>query len=115
MLSLGGLSGAALANELDVLNEPPPGVQHIIDDAGVLNKTTRKALNDELSRLEVCSRATALLTHRHNSPSLVPASLRPSKKPLHSVESPRSLSWPLQGGQPLELPPCIPAGEKLQG
>jgi uncharacterized membrane protein YgcG len=58
VLSLGGLSGAALANELDILNEPPPGTQHVIDDAGVLNKTTRRALNDELSRLEVCSTAS---------------------------------------------------------
>ena len=58
MLSFGGLSGAALANELDILNEPPPGTQHVIDDAGVLNKTTRRALNDELSRLEVRSPAS---------------------------------------------------------
>ena len=51
MLSLGGAGGAALANELDILNLPAPGTQHVIDDAGVLNKTTRKGLNDELSRL----------------------------------------------------------------
>ena len=53
MLSFGGVGGAALANELDILNQPAPGTQHVIDDAGVLNKTTRKGLNDELSRLEV--------------------------------------------------------------
>ena len=55
MLSFGGVGDAALANELDILNQPPPGTQHVIDDAGVLNKTTRKGLNDELSRLEVCT------------------------------------------------------------
>lgn len=53
MLSFGGFSGAALANELDVINEPKPTKQHVIDDAGVLNKTNRKGLNDELTRLEV--------------------------------------------------------------
>jgi len=53
VLSFGGVGGAALANELDILNLPAPGTQHVIDDAGVLNKTTRKGLNDELSRLEV--------------------------------------------------------------
>ena len=52
MLSIGSVGGAAFANELDILNQPPPGTQHVIDDAGVLNKTTRKSLNDELSRLE---------------------------------------------------------------
>ena len=55
MLSIGSVGGAAFANELDILNQPPPGTQHVIDDAGVLNKTTRRGLNDELSRLEVCT------------------------------------------------------------
>lgn len=53
-LTFGGLpSGAALANELDVLQAPKPGAQHVIDDAGVLNRTTKKTLNDELTRLEI--------------------------------------------------------------
>ena len=61
VLSFSGIGGAALANELDILNQPPPGTQHVIDDAGVLNKTTRKGLNDELSRLEVGSRSAPSL------------------------------------------------------
>lgn len=60
MLSFGGVSGAALANELDILNQPPPSTQHVIDDAGVLNKTTRKGLNDDLTRLEVRAADAAL-------------------------------------------------------
>lgn len=32
---------------------PKPTSQHIIDDAGVLNRTTKKAVNDELTRFEV--------------------------------------------------------------
>ena len=43
----------ALANEFDVLNEAKPSSNYIIDDANVLNKTTRKTVNDQLSRLEV--------------------------------------------------------------
>ena len=53
LLSFGGFSDMALANELDVINEPKPTKQHVIDDAGVINKTNRKGLNDELTRLEV--------------------------------------------------------------
>lgn len=43
----------ALANEFDILNEPTPTKNYVIDDANVLNKTTKKSVNDELSRLEV--------------------------------------------------------------
>ena len=43
----------ALANEFDILNEATPTKNYVIDDAGVLNKTTKKSVNDELSRLEV--------------------------------------------------------------
>ncbi len=43
----------ALANEFDIMNEPRPTTNYVIDDAGVLNKTTRKSINDQLSRLEV--------------------------------------------------------------
>ncbi|CAL8465281.1 g4816 [Coccomyxa elongata] len=42
----------ALANEFDILNEPTPTKNYVIDDANVLNKTTKKSVNDELSRLE---------------------------------------------------------------
>ena len=38
-----------------MLNEPKPSSNYIIDDANVLNKTTRKSVNDQLSRLEVGS------------------------------------------------------------
>jgi uncharacterized membrane protein YgcG len=53
VLAAGSLSGSALANELDVLSTPKPTTQHIIDDAGVLNRTTKKAVNDELTRFEI--------------------------------------------------------------
>eukprot|EP00891_Asterochloris_glomerata_P007750 jgi/Astpho2/7750/Aster-07592 len=52
MLSLSSLSGAALANEFDVVNSPTPELSYYIDDAGVLNKTTKKAINDRLYKLE---------------------------------------------------------------
>lgn len=48
----------ALANEFDILNEPTPTKNYIIDDAGVLNKTTKKSVNDELLRLEVSDPAS---------------------------------------------------------
>ena len=35
------------------MQTPKPTTQHIIDDAGVLNRTTKKAVNDELTRFEV--------------------------------------------------------------
>ena len=52
LLTLGS-SGAALANEFDLLSAPTPTTNFILDDAGVLNKTTKKSINDELSKLEV--------------------------------------------------------------
>lgn len=51
----------ALANEFDILNEPKPTTNYVIDDAGVLNKTTKKSINDQLSRLEV--RSSTVLQH----------------------------------------------------
>ena len=66
------MSGSALANELDVLNEPPPTRQHVIDDAGVINKTNRKGLNDELTRLEVrCNYASQFIRIHHNTQRLM--------------------------------------------
>ena len=52
VLAAGSLSGSALANELDIMQEPKPTSQHVIDDAGVLNRTTKKGVNDELTRFE---------------------------------------------------------------
>ena len=50
-------AGAALANEFDLLNEPRPGSNYVLDDANVLNKTTKKSLNYDLAQLEVGPRA----------------------------------------------------------
>lgn len=49
------LAGSAFAGEFDLLAEGTPS-SYVIDDAGVLNKTTRKSMNDELKALEVGSR-----------------------------------------------------------
>lgn len=43
---------AALAGEFDLLSAPTPTATYVIDDASVLNRTTRKSLNDELAALE---------------------------------------------------------------
>lgn len=53
MLSFGSLGGTALANEFDLLSAPTPTRNYIIDDAGVINRTTRKGLNEDLTKLEV--------------------------------------------------------------
>ena len=42
-----------MANEFDLLSAPTPTTSFILDDAGVLNKTTKKSVNDELAKLEV--------------------------------------------------------------
>ena len=52
LLSLGSV-GAGLANEFDLISSPTPTNNYLIDDAGVLNRTTKKGINDSLSRLEV--------------------------------------------------------------
>ncbi|KAK9805499.1 hypothetical protein WJX72_001601 [[Myrmecia] bisecta] len=52
VLSVSSLSGAALANEFDLLSEPVPTNNYLIDDANVLNKTTKKGVNTALARLE---------------------------------------------------------------
>ena len=44
---------AASAGEFDLLSAPTPTKSYVIDDASVLNKTTRKSLNDTLARLEL--------------------------------------------------------------
>ena len=62
MLSFGSLSGAASATEFDVINTSTPSLNYLIDDAAVLNKTTKKAVNDRLYKLEVFSRNTSAQT-----------------------------------------------------
>jgi len=42
----------ALANEFDLLSTPTPTKNYIIDDAGVLNRTTKKGLSEQLNKLE---------------------------------------------------------------
>ena len=54
---------SALASEFDILTEPKPTSNYVIDDANVLNRTTKKSVNDTLSRLEVrngCMREVCL-------------------------------------------------------
>lgn len=52
MLSMGGFSLSAVASEFALLEEPTPTKKYLIDDAGVVNKTTRGELNRDLSILE---------------------------------------------------------------
>jgi len=52
VLGLGAVAGPALAAELDLLLEPTPTSRYVIDDAGVLSKSTRKELNERLQELE---------------------------------------------------------------
>lgn len=52
LLALSPLSGAALANEFDLLAEGTPSA-YVLDDAGVINKTTKKTVSDALAKLEV--------------------------------------------------------------
>lgn len=52
LLSFGSLSGVAVASEFDVINSSTPSFNYLIDDAGVLNKTTKKSVNDRLYKLE---------------------------------------------------------------
>lgn len=53
LMSLGSISGPALATEFDVINTSTPSLNYLIDDANVLNKTTKKSVNDRLYKLEV--------------------------------------------------------------
>ena len=38
---------------MQLLSEPTPTSNYVIDDANVINKTTRKAVGDRLKRLEI--------------------------------------------------------------
>lgn len=42
----------ALAGEFDILSEERPTSSYLIDDANIINKTTKKAVQDRLKRLE---------------------------------------------------------------
>ena len=52
LLSMSSIPAAAIATEFDVMNTSTPSLNYLIDDAGVLNKTTRKSVNDRLYKLE---------------------------------------------------------------
>lgn len=52
-LTFSAAAPAVLANEFDIISEPTPTSNYVIDDASVLNRSTRKGLNDDLARLEV--------------------------------------------------------------
>lgn len=51
-LAASAVSPAALAGEFDLLASPKPTSTYVIDDASVLNRTTRKSVTDALVRLE---------------------------------------------------------------
>ena len=52
LLSVSSIPAAAVATEFDVMNTSTPSLNYLIDDAGVLNKTTKKSVNDRLYKLE---------------------------------------------------------------
>lgn len=52
LLSVSSIPAAAIATEFDVMNTSTPSLNYLIDDAGVLNKTTKKSVNDRLYKLE---------------------------------------------------------------
>lgn len=52
-LGLSTLSGMAMAAEFDILTEATPTARYVLDDAGVLSKSTRGSLNSQLKDLEV--------------------------------------------------------------
>lgn len=52
LLTLSPLSGAALASEFDLFAEGPNPSSYVLDDANVINKTTKKSVGDALAKLE---------------------------------------------------------------
>ena len=61
MITLGSLSGAAVAGEFDVLAEPTPSSHYYVDDANVMSKSTRSEIDTKLKTLEVgCCMAHAI-------------------------------------------------------
>jgi len=53
LLTLGGMSGAAMASEFDILAESTPTNHYYVDDANVLSKATRSELDKKLKFLEI--------------------------------------------------------------
>lgn len=62
LLTLGSLSGAAVAGEFDILAEPTPSTHFYIDDANVLSKATRSEVDVKLKTLEVTPLLPAAIT-----------------------------------------------------
>ncbi|KAL3152803.1 hypothetical protein ABBQ38_012385 [Trebouxia sp. C0009 RCD-2024] len=52
LLSVSTIPASAIATEFDVMNTSTPSLNYLIDDAGVLNKTTKKSVNDRLYKIE---------------------------------------------------------------
>lgn len=52
LLSVSSIPASAIATEFDVMNTSTPSLNYLIDDAGVLNKTTKKSVNDRLYKIE---------------------------------------------------------------
>jgi uncharacterized protein len=53
MLAMGAMSGAAIANEFDIISEPTPTSQFYIDDANALSKTTKSEVQQKLKTLQI--------------------------------------------------------------
>jgi len=66
MLSLSSVAPMAIANEFDILAEPVPDKEYVIDDAGVMSKSGKKALTNLLKTSEIKSgyRITAITTRK---------------------------------------------------
>ncbi len=76
VLLMSPVNGAALAGEFDLLAEGTPST-YVLDDANVLNKTTKKSVSDALSQLEVSAALRVCPTaHNLHSTPLVTAALR---------------------------------------
>lgn len=66
LLSMSSISPAAIANEFDILGEEVPTKDYVIDDAGVLSKSGKKALSNLLKTSEIKTgyRLTAITTRK---------------------------------------------------
>jgi len=66
MLTFSSVAPLAIANEFDILNEDVPTKEFVIDDAGALSKSGKKALTNILKTLEIKSgyRVTAITTRK---------------------------------------------------
>jgi hypothetical protein len=67
LLTLAPLSGAAIASEFDILAEPQPSKSFYVDDANVLSKSTRSAINKQLNQLAVRRSAATRSVPLHGS------------------------------------------------